>query len=47
VLSKFHPEELDLIQTAVERAADAAVDWVREGIEFCMNRHNADIALDD
>ena len=47
VLSKFHPEEVDLIRTAVERAADAAVDWVREGIESCMNRYNADVALDD
>jgi PTH1 family peptidyl-tRNA hydrolase len=47
VLSKFHPEEVDLVQTAVERAADAALDWVREGIEFCMNRYNADVALDD
>jgi peptidyl-tRNA hydrolase, PTH1 family len=47
VLSKFHPEEVDLIQTAVERAADIAVDWVREGIEFCMNRYNADVASND
>ncbi len=47
VLSKFHPEEVDLIRTAVDRAADAAVDWVREGIEFCMNRYNADAALGD
>jgi peptidyl-tRNA hydrolase, PTH1 family len=47
VLSKFHPEEVDLIQTAVERAADAAVDWVRDGIQYCMNRYNADVALDE
>jgi len=47
VLSKFHPEEVDLVRSAVERAADAALDWVREGIEFCMNRHNADLGTDD
>ena len=28
-------------------AATAALDWVREGIGFCMNRYNADAALDD
>ena len=47
VLSKFHPEEIDLIQAAVERAADAAMDWAREGIQVCMNRYNADVASDD
>jgi PTH1 family peptidyl-tRNA hydrolase len=47
VLSKFHPEEADLIRTAVERAADAAADWAREGIQVCMNRYNADVASDD
>jgi hypothetical protein len=25
---------------AVRRAADAAADWTREGIEACMNRYN-------
>ncbi len=47
VLSRFHPEEVDVIQSAAERAADAALDWVREGIEFCMNRYNADPASGD
>jgi PTH1 family peptidyl-tRNA hydrolase len=40
VLSKFRKEELPEIQPAVWRAADAVVDWAREGIECCMNRYN-------
>ncbi|MHB8865476.1 MAG: aminoacyl-tRNA hydrolase [Pirellulaceae bacterium] len=47
VLSKFHPEEVDLMRPAIERAADAAYDWAREGIQVCMNRYNADVASDD
>ncbi len=42
VLSKFRSDEDECIQQAVIRAADAAVDWVREGIQVCMNRYNAD-----
>lgn len=44
VLSKFLTDELDPIRGAVERAAEAATDWIREGIEVCMNRYNAEIA---
>ena len=47
VLSKFHPEEVDLIHSAIERAADAATDWAREGTQVCMNRYNADVASDE
>ena len=25
---------------AVLRAADAVMDWVRQGVEYCMNRYN-------
>ncbi len=41
VLSKFSGEDVDVMQDAVHRAADAAADWAREGIEASMNRHNA------
>jgi PTH1 family peptidyl-tRNA hydrolase len=47
VLSRFHADEIEPIQTAVERAANAAADWTREGIETCMNRYNADIGPSD
>ena len=47
VLSKFHADEQDPIRQALERAAEAALDWVRQGIQFCMNRYNADVASAD
>ena len=40
VLSKFNREELAEVEMAVGRAAEAVVDWAREGIEACMNRFN-------
>ena len=40
VLSWFKPEEVPVIEQAVGTAADAVAAWVREGIEFCMNRYN-------
>lgn len=40
VLGRFRPSERDLIQAALERAADAVECWLREGIEPCMNRFN-------
>jgi len=47
VLSKFTSEELPTIERAVARAADAATDWMRSGIEACMNQYNADATSDD
>jgi peptidyl-tRNA hydrolase, PTH1 family len=40
VLARFTGEELPEIERAVLRATDAVVDWVREGVEYCMNRYN-------
>jgi PTH1 family peptidyl-tRNA hydrolase len=40
VLSKFTKEESDEIKLAIVTAADAAQDWVNDGIEFCMNKYN-------
>ncbi len=40
VLGRFTPDEKIEIDRAIPRAADAVVDWAREGIEFCMNRYN-------
>ncbi len=42
VLSKFTSDELPLVRQAIDRAANAAADWVRDGIQVCMNRYNAD-----
>ncbi|MFP3937564.1 MAG: aminoacyl-tRNA hydrolase [Phycisphaerae bacterium] len=41
VLGKFSPEEAKLIDQAVEQAADAAEQWLFEGITHVMNRYNA------
>jgi PTH1 family peptidyl-tRNA hydrolase len=46
VLSKFAPDELAPIEAAIQRAANAAADWVDYGIQYCMNRYNAEAASD-
>lgn len=40
VLGRFRSSELPVIQDAVQQAAQAAVVWVAQGIEVCMNRFN-------
>jgi len=40
VLSRFHDGEADVIAEAILKGADAAVAWVREGIEAYMNTFN-------
>jgi peptidyl-tRNA hydrolase, PTH1 family len=40
VLSKFGKGDLPVIEQSVRLAADAMAEWVREGIEFCMNQYN-------
>jgi len=41
VLSGFGPGERESMAAAEERAAAAALEWVRKGIEACMNLYNA------
>lgn len=41
VLSHFDPEERELMELAVPKAADAVECWVRAGIETAMNEFNA------
>jgi len=40
VLSKFTKEEKSDVEAAVLRGADAAADWMQNGIEYCMNQYN-------
>jgi PTH1 family peptidyl-tRNA hydrolase len=42
VLSRFRPSERPVIEDALQRALQAAVVWVRQGVEECMNRFNAE-----
>ncbi|MDP6720650.1 MAG: aminoacyl-tRNA hydrolase [Pirellulaceae bacterium] len=41
VLSKFRKEEFTEMEHAVLRAADAVACWIRDGVQDCMNRYNA------
>jgi PTH1 family peptidyl-tRNA hydrolase len=41
VLSRFTKDEQPVIAEAIERAAEAAVAWVEQGLEPVMNRYNA------
>jgi PTH1 family peptidyl-tRNA hydrolase len=40
VLSAFTADERMLIEPAIERAAEAALAWAKEGAEVAMNRYN-------
>ena len=40
VLGKFSKHERESVDAALERAADAAEEWVALGIEAAMNRYN-------
>lgn len=40
VLRPFEAGETEIIETAVQRAADAVEDWVFNGIEFVMDKYN-------
>ena len=40
VLGTFHPDEIPLIDQAIERAADAALAFLERGLEAAMNEHN-------
>lgn len=42
VLGKFTSEDKDEIESVTDRAAQAAIQWAREGTGFVMNRYNAD-----
>jgi PTH1 family peptidyl-tRNA hydrolase len=42
VLGRFRPGERPVIDDAVAQAAQGVLLWVREGIEACMNRYNAE-----
>ncbi|MFZ5832936.1 MAG: aminoacyl-tRNA hydrolase [Planctomycetota bacterium] len=44
VLAKFTKEEMPQIEKAVQQAADAVGDWIREGIDYCMRTYNGNPA---
>ena len=40
VLSRFEPEELTGVTSAIDRSAEAVEDWVRHGLAYVMNTYN-------
>lgn len=42
VLSRFKSGEETTIQLAIDRAVDAALHWLQNGIDSCMNQYNRD-----
>lgn len=40
VLSAFGPDDFEIIQTAIQVAADAVNDWVFRGMKYAMERYN-------
>ena len=42
VLSRFKPGERTLVEDAIAQSAQAVLVWVREGVDACMNRFNAE-----
>jgi PTH1 family peptidyl-tRNA hydrolase len=42
VLGRFRPGERPVIDDAVAQAVQGVLLWVREGVEACMNRYNAE-----
>ena len=43
VLQPFGRNEIQIIEQAVERAAEAVEDWLFNGIEFVMDRYNGNL----
>jgi len=43
VLGKPSPEENDLIDDAIERAKQAVICWIVNGIDIAMNEYNRDV----
>jgi len=40
VLSRFRSDEQEVIEPAIGRAGQAVIDWIQQGMAFCMNRYN-------
>ncbi|HEY1191996.1 MAG TPA: aminoacyl-tRNA hydrolase [Gemmata sp.] len=47
VLSKFKPGERAAVESAVATAAQAALVWIKQGTEACMNKFNGGASAED
>jgi len=41
VLGKFSGKESETVEAMVRQATASVVDWIRQGIDYCMNTYNA------
>jgi len=41
VLTEFDKDELEVVESAIDKAADAVEDWLAFGIDYVMDRYNA------
>jgi PTH1 family peptidyl-tRNA hydrolase len=46
VLGRFNRGERDVIEDAVQKAAQAVIVWVTRGVQACMNQYNVGTAKD-
>ena len=42
VLGRFRPDQIDAVEPALDRAADATEVWIRRGLDAAMNTYNPD-----
>ena len=45
VLQDFNREEMKVLSEIVDRAADAALEFVKNGVNAAMNKYNGSIEL--
>jgi peptidyl-tRNA hydrolase, PTH1 family len=45
VLGKFDAQQRQMMDKAIKLAADALADWVRNGVQACMNQYNGKVLI--
>ena len=40
VLSRFQDEDREIMDVAIQRAAQGVTDWIAKDIQHCMNQYN-------
>ena len=45
VLGRFDAQQRQMMDKAIKLAADALADWVRSGVQVCMNQYNGKVLI--